>query len=103
MIVCVHTIILSYRPHKSPERWKALNLMCQVVVWVQVYMLEIYQDSLIDLLLPKNAGKQRKLEIKKDSKVIHTHCFQVCIIYLRMILLAFSIFCAHTSFEMCNR
>lgn len=36
---------------------------------VQVYMLEIYQDSLIDLLLPKNGGKQRKLEIKKDSKV----------------------------------
>ena len=39
----------------------------------QVYMLEIYQDSLIDLLLPKNAGKQRKLEIKKDSKVMHPH------------------------------
>lgn len=35
---------------------------------LKVYMLEIYQDSLIDLLLPKNAGKQRKLEIKKDSK-----------------------------------
>ena len=33
-------------------------------------MLEIYQDSLIDLLLPKNGGKQRKLEIKKDSKVV---------------------------------
>ncbi|KAG0610249.1 hypothetical protein M758_7G050400 [Ceratodon purpureus] len=35
---------------------------------LKVYMLEIYQDSLIDLLLPKNTGKPRKLEIKKDSK-----------------------------------
>ncbi|XP_024397614.1 kinesin-like protein KIN-14I isoform X2 [Physcomitrium patens] len=35
---------------------------------LKVYMLEIYQDSLIDLLLPKSAAKPRKLEIKKDSK-----------------------------------
>jgi hypothetical protein len=48
--------------------------MYLIVSWVQVYMLEIYQDSLIDLLLPKNAGKQRKLEIKKDSKVSKLHC-----------------------------
>jgi hypothetical protein len=54
---------------------EALNLMCEFVARVQVYMLEIYQDSLIDLLLPKNAGKPRKLEIKKDSKVIITHFF----------------------------
>lgn len=32
-------------------------------------MVELYQDTLIDLLLPKNA-KRLKLEIKKDSKVI---------------------------------
>jgi hypothetical protein len=32
-------------------------------------MLEIYQDTLIDLLLPKNGGKPKKLDIKKDSKV----------------------------------
>jgi hypothetical protein len=31
-------------------------------------MLELYQDTLIDLLLPKNA-KRLRLEIKKDSKV----------------------------------
>ena len=35
---------------------------------VQAYMVELYQDNLVDLLLPKNA-KQQKLEIKKDSKV----------------------------------
>jgi hypothetical protein len=35
---------------------------------MQVYMVELYQDNLVDLLLPKNA-KQQKLEIKKDSKV----------------------------------
>jgi hypothetical protein len=38
----------------------------------QVYMLELYQDTLIDLLAPPNvkgAPKPRKLDIKKDSKV----------------------------------
>ncbi|BBN18600.1 protein MpZWICHEL [Marchantia polymorpha subsp. ruderalis] len=38
---------------------------------VKVYMLEIYQDSLVDLLVNgggKNGAKPRKLEIKKDSK-----------------------------------
>ncbi|GER37044.1 kinesin-like protein [Striga asiatica] len=34
---------------------------------LKAYMLELYQDTLIDLLLPKNA-KRLKLEIKKDSK-----------------------------------
>ncbi|KAK8964762.1 hypothetical protein KSP40_PGU008236 [Platanthera guangdongensis] len=34
---------------------------------VKVYMVELYQDTLVDLLLPKNA-KRLKLEIKKDSK-----------------------------------
>ncbi|OAY80721.1 Kinesin-like calmodulin-binding protein [Ananas comosus] len=34
---------------------------------MQVYMIELYQDTLVDLLLPKNA-KRLKLEIKKDSK-----------------------------------
>ncbi|KAH9536052.1 hypothetical protein CY35_17G085800 [Sphagnum magellanicum] len=35
---------------------------------LKVYMLEIYQDTLIDLLLPKNGGKPKRLDIKKDSK-----------------------------------
>ncbi|CAA0821062.1 Kinesin-like calmodulin-binding protein [Striga hermonthica] len=34
---------------------------------LKAYMLELYQDTLIDLLLPKNA-KRSKLDIKKDSK-----------------------------------
>ncbi|GBG71679.1 hypothetical protein CBR_g9092 [Chara braunii] len=34
---------------------------------LKVYMLELYQDTLQDLLLPKNA-KRQKLDIKKDSK-----------------------------------
>lgn len=37
-------------------------------------MVELYQDTLIDLLLPKNA-KRLKLEIKKDSKVIVLKCY----------------------------
>ena len=36
---------------------------------MQAYMVELYQDTLIDLLLPKNA-KHLKLDIKKDSTVI---------------------------------
>ncbi|CAK9218803.1 unnamed protein product [Sphagnum troendelagicum] len=35
---------------------------------LKVYMLEIYQDTLIDLFLPKNGGKPKRLEIKKDPK-----------------------------------
>lgn len=34
---------------------------------LKVYMVELYQDTLIDLLLPKHA-KHQKLDIKKDSK-----------------------------------
>lgn len=43
---------------------KLLALVC-----IQVYMLEIYQDTLIDLLQPKTIGKAKKLDIKKDAKV----------------------------------
>ncbi|CAN6236585.1 unnamed protein product [Urochloa humidicola] len=38
---------------------------------LKAYMVELYQDNLVDLLLPKNA-KQQKLEIKKDSKGVVT-------------------------------
>nr|GEZ48736.1 kinesin-like protein KIN-14E [Tanacetum cinerariifolium] len=34
---------------------------------LKAYMLELYQDTLVDLLIPKHA-KRSKLEIKKDSK-----------------------------------
>jgi len=44
-------------------------LMSSFVSLMQAYMLELYQDTLVDLLLPKNA-KRLKLDIKKDSKVI---------------------------------
>lgn len=40
---------------------------------MQAYMVELYQDTLIDLLLPKNA-KHLKLDIKKDSTVIPSLC-----------------------------
>lgn len=36
---------------------------------MQAYMVELYQDTLVDLLLPKSA-RRLKLEIKKDSKVL---------------------------------
>ncbi|KAM3390190.1 hypothetical protein ACQJBY_012024 [Aegilops geniculata] len=38
---------------------------------LKAYMVELYQDNLVDLLLPKNAMRQ-KLEIKKDSKGVVT-------------------------------
>eukprot|EP00250_Pteridium_aquilinum_P014168 c21823_g1_i1 orf=2-1138(+) len=34
---------------------------------LKAYMIELYQDNLVDLLLSKNA-KRQKLEVKKDSK-----------------------------------
>lgn len=72
---------------------ETLNLICGVVAWIQVYMLEIYQDSLIDLLLPKNAGKPRKLEIKKDLKVRVTQFFQVHVdLYSRLLSLLMTYF-----------
>ena len=55
---------------KTSEKCKFLQFEygCQSLNVLQVYMVELYQDSLIDLLLPRNA-KRSKLEIKKDSKV----------------------------------
>jgi hypothetical protein len=38
------------------------------LVLMQAYMVEFYQDTLIDMLLPKNAQRFR-LNIKKDLKV----------------------------------
>ncbi|KAI5068842.1 hypothetical protein GOP47_0017187 [Adiantum capillus-veneris] len=35
--------------------------------YLKAYMIELYQDTLVDLLLAKNA-KRQKLEVKKDSK-----------------------------------
>ena len=32
-------------------------------------MIELYQDTLVDLLLPTKNAKRLKLEVKKDSKV----------------------------------
>lgn len=45
-------------------------------------MIELYQDTLVDLLLPKHA-KRQKLEVKKDAKV----CF-----FSFMFLILFSAF-----------
>jgi hypothetical protein len=44
---------------------------------VQAYLVELYQDKFVDLLLPKDS-KPQKLEVKKDSKVqelFHLHSF----------------------------
>ena len=37
-------------------------------VKMECYMLELYRDDLIDLLLPQGAIETPKLEIKKDKK-----------------------------------
>ncbi|MCO5547391.1 hypothetical protein L7F22_000840 [Adiantum nelumboides] len=48
--------------------------------YLKAYMIELYQDTLVDLLLPKNA-KRQKLEVKKDSKgmVLVENCTLVSI------------------------
>lgn len=48
---------------------KAHCKLTSVYELVQAYMVELYQDTLVDLLLPKQA-KRLKLDIKKDAKVI---------------------------------
>jgi hypothetical protein len=55
---------LFFRPHVCLLYYSLIS----VAYNVQAYMVELYQDNLVDLLLPKSA-KQQKLEIKKDSKV----------------------------------
>lgn len=49
-------------------------------------MVELYQDTLVDLLLPKNA-KRPKLDIKKDSKVSVFCIFKSCIRWIHLLYL----------------
>lgn len=57
LISCIVICYLSYR------------LRLDITLFLmQAYMVELYQDTLVDLLLPKSA-KRLRLEIKKDSKV----------------------------------
>ncbi|GAB4848357.1 Kinesin-like protein KIN-14E [Ancistrocladus abbreviatus] len=55
-------------PRATSELFKILRRDSKKFSFLlKVYMVELYQDTLVDLLLPKNA-KRLKLEIKKDSK-----------------------------------
>ena len=60
---------------------RALRELCRIVdseksktdVTLKAYMLELYQDTLVDLLLPTEqsrggAAPERKLDVKKDAK-----------------------------------
>lgn len=55
-------------PRATEELFKILqrdrNKFCFTL---KAYMIELYQDTLVDLLLPKH-GKRQKLEVKKDAK-----------------------------------
>eukprot|EP00250_Pteridium_aquilinum_P011824 c20331_g1_i1 orf=2-3601(-) len=55
-------------PRASEELFRILqrdrNKFCFTL---KAYMIELYQDTLVDLLLPKHA-KRQKLEVKKDAK-----------------------------------
>ncbi|CAN6453602.1 unnamed protein product [Victoria cruziana] len=55
-------------PRATSELFKILKRDSKRFLFsLKAYMVELYQDTLIDLLLPRNA-KRLKLEIKKDSK-----------------------------------
>ncbi|GMP32289.1 hypothetical protein CsSME_00006114 [Camellia sinensis var. sinensis] len=55
-------------PRATFELFKILNRDCNKFSFcLKVYMVELYQDTLVDLLLPKFA-RRLKLDIKKDSK-----------------------------------
>jgi hypothetical protein len=56
---------------------RALRELCRIIaaergktaVALKAYMLELYQDTLVDLLLPEQRGVERpRLDIKKDAK-----------------------------------
>ncbi len=67
-------------------------------------MLEIYQDTLIDLLLPKNGGKPKRLEIKKDPKVaLKSCCFLSVISPLFSLSLALLLTTCFTLFSLFGR
>ncbi|XP_042014112.1 kinesin-like protein KIN-14I [Salvia splendens] len=55
-------------PRAISELFRIMKRDCKKFSFtLKAYMVELYQDTLIDLMLPKNA-KRLKLEIKKDSK-----------------------------------
>ncbi|GAU28076.1 hypothetical protein TSUD_223170 [Trifolium subterraneum] len=55
-------------PRATAELFRILKRDSKKISFsLKAYMLELYQDTLVDLLLPKNA-KRLKLDIKKDSK-----------------------------------
>ncbi|KAI4386895.1 hypothetical protein MLD38_004774 [Melastoma candidum] len=55
-------------PHATTELFKILKRDSNKFSFsLKAYMVELYQDTLVDLLLPKHA-KRFKLDIKKDSK-----------------------------------
>lgn len=63
-------------------------MCCIKYLPMQAYMVELYQDTLVDLLLPKNA-KRLRLDIKKDIKVIFLHmliiiCSSVMLVWIQM-------------------
>jgi hypothetical protein len=55
-------------------------------------MVELYQDNLVDLLLPRNV-KPLKLEIKKDSKVLYflSYIRSICCSYRALDILPYFI------------
>ncbi len=85
--------------------WFWLSMCCYVLdLGLQVYMLEIYQDTLIDLLLPKNGGKPKRLEIKKDPKVaLKSCCFLSVISPLFSLSLTILLTTCFTLFSMFGR
>ncbi|KAF2291659.1 hypothetical protein GH714_027938 [Hevea brasiliensis] len=57
-------------PQATAELFKILRRDSKKFVFsLKAYMVELYQDTLVDLFLPKNV-KPLKLDIKKDSKMI---------------------------------
>ena len=60
---------LGLTPRAVKELFRALNRDSNKFSFaVHCYMMELYQDHLVDLLLPEKTETRPKLDIKKDTK-----------------------------------
>eukprot|EP00736_Rhodelphis_marinus_P002018 Rmarinus@m.10383 len=55
-------------PRALKEIFQLRDKMKDFEFKIECYMLELYNDQLVDLLVPKGASERAKLDIKKDSK-----------------------------------
>ena len=65
-------LLVLYNDHLLPINFllsRRLDNGIHLYIFAQAYMVELYRETFVDLLRPKNS-KSLKLDVKKDPKVI---------------------------------